>query len=439
MKNIHPNCKMTGKRKQPENNTPVPPEDVPKYTPFPKSREYNVLFVSITTPLDEVLPIFDPNDETRFRGITLSDQDCAVFVHTTHDKVVSTGTKLEQFGFGECSVWKILKKRNGDKARADGSGNNTAAPTASFVLLATKGKLTVSHNHLPYEIIGSSSDSEKIALDMAADLFAMDVRVYTTASPKVVRSGEYDTLVYHDIIHFLPHKPFTPSTARKCRIFSAWLQHSSVESLRHAKYDLALLLSRDNDQTVREHAWNRTFPFLPCPQNDDVLIDLARDERWVRRLRTRLQHLRRKAQRERGDAPIVVVPGDVAKKPKPATKGFAAKAPVSHELAAFIRRNFPEEVVDKNDDGVPMLARTRVVKLLSMYVRDNKLQNQETKVLYEIGRDEQLTELLKPETQTLKFLEMSKLLNPHFPKKQPASASAAVAAVASAAAAVVVA
>lgn len=390
----------------------------PKYVELPSretSRTYEVVFISHS------VKDFSANliATSPFHLAT----NCAFFVHTTWDLVQPTMNALTQLGFEKSVIWRVVRLRGNDRVKISGSGDKIASPTSSFVVLASRGdRMRVAHNNMPFEITASANDAEKDLLDMAADLFSFDVRLYIMNDEhhaRITRASEYDTWVRDK--GFLTHKPFTPKSARKCRMFAAWLQQSSAETLRAAQSDLDTYLDPACSLPDRLNAWERSISFLPEPDAINIVCDLGKSERWQRRLSSRITFLRRKQQNkirraETNDVNNGVNNGDASEsQPKKKTKGFAAARVVSDELATFVRQNFPDEPIPICEQtNRPKLARTRVVQLINEYVQLHNLKNPEHKNMFEFGRDEALMKLLKPSDGCEDFLKMGKLLNPHF-------------------------
>ena len=124
----------------------------------------------------------------------------------------------------------------------------------------------------------------------------------------------------------------------------------------------------------------------------------ALEKRWVRELKTAQKASKRK--RPVGDRP---------------PSGFAKPGPISDTLAEFIG-------VEKGTD----IARIEVTKLITKYIKDNKLQGE--KDGRDIFPDEKLKSLLNidPATNTeqLGFFNIQKHMSQHFPKKAAAVAAA---------------
>lgn len=88
--------------------------------------------------------------------------------------------------------------------------------------------------------------------------------------------------------------------------------------------------------------------------------------------------------------------------------GIAAARPVSKELTDFL--GLPEGTE---------VSRTHVVKMLNVYVKENKLQNPEKKV--QILPDEKLMKLLDPpQGEVITYFRMCSFLSRHFPKTKSA-------------------
>lgn len=446
------------KRKHPETETEVFLEQPPS------NSTYNVVVVSNTVHLEDLIDspaaygVFGPNG-----GLVQMDTQSsasALFVHTSADRIHQTIEaigKLQQWEYAQ--IWKEFESnsastvgRTTSTSTGTGIGVGNGVPYSSYVLLALRGSPELAHNHMPNRIIVSPSDAEGQLLDMAADAFSLDRRLYIQAFDKTqndldrqaqasaesqaqeqsseapaksaskptrvqryVRSAEYDTIcIGKSTQWFVPHKPFTTSTARKRRVFSAWLSNARIEDLRALQKPFHKLVNRkyqsSTDLETRQQIWKQYFKFLPEPQEQpDELYTLAESERWVRRYRARFNYLRQKKQLASGVTPSSAGP----KKPRK-NKGFAAAMPASEEIATFLGTHFPSEVIPRDDQNRPLLARTRVVKLLNEYISSHNLKKDDKKSIYQIGRDPSLQQLLRTTEPEISFLRLSALLNPHF-------------------------
>lgn len=92
-------------------------------------------------------------------------------------------------------------------------------------------------------------------------------------------------------------------------------------------------------------------------------------------------------------------------KPKQKSKkGFAKPTAISSELADFLNLSYDAKI-----------SRTDVTKLLTQYIKDNKLQNSLDK--QQILPDEKLSTIIDIDNnQKLTFFSIQKLLNKHFIK-----------------------
>jgi len=90
--------------------------------------------------------------------------------------------------------------------------------------------------------------------------------------------------------------------------------------------------------------------------------------------------------------------------------GFVKPAPISPELAKFLKKSSDE-----------LVARTEVTKEITAYVRKHGLQNKENGRL--INADDKLRKLLKlKKGDELTYFNLQRYLAPHFPKQQPTTA-----------------
>lgn len=98
------------------------------------------------------------------------------------------------------------------------------------------------------------------------------------------------------------------------------------------------------------------------------------------------------------------------KNPNSAPSGFARPGPISSELSKFLGKKEGEEV-----------ARTFVTRYMSVYIKDNELQNPERK--REIRLDDKLAKLFGKKTgSTIEYFEIQRLLKGHYIKATPVAA-----------------
>lgn len=98
------------------------------------------------------------------------------------------------------------------------------------------------------------------------------------------------------------------------------------------------------------------------------------------------------------------------KNPNSAPSGFARPGPISSDLSKFLGKKEGEEV-----------ARTFVTRYMSVYIKDNELQNPERK--REIRLDDKLAKLFGKKTgSTIEYFEIQRLLKGHYIKATPVAA-----------------
>lgn len=386
-------------------------QPTPVFSEPPKQREYDVIFIGIDVDLTEVVAL----QSTHLSWMQYSKVHCGMFVHCSWVKCFDTMKLMERLGFTNVRIWRSLRTRNF---------------TSTVVLAGETGpeKMQIAHNHLPFELIGSTHETETMALDMAADMFALDAHLYVTRvreAQRVVRSSEYDTIVYDngtsDVVRFLAHKSPSLRLARKRRLFAIWLILSNMDTLKQAIPDLQRMITKQednpNDMQERVMSWSRHFQFLPSPADVIVggdLIDLAQEERWMRRAATRLAYFRRLARKAAVPSRKVKPPGSSPIKPR----GFAKRVPISDDLAQFIQTHFPEQELPKDEAGKFLMARTLAVKLINSYIVSHQLQCPNDKTKYDFSQNQELQNLLHPPTPIIHFTTVSRLVNPHFPPKK---------------------
>jgi len=432
----------------------VAPRDFAEFQLQPSaSKEYNIVFVGFGKPISELqshgcFGLFGADGP-----LSMDKTECALFVHVPFDGLHQAYSdilnKLPVKFDSKIIVWRVVHPKIRSR-----TSPYVGRPTATFVLLATTPAMAtkVSHNNMMNEIEASIVESERMLLDMVANMFPHDHRLYVrpctraqiapaasasasetaadpsstkgSKTPHINRSQEFDLLCYTTDnvdasdtpvapeLRFVPHKPATVSTARNCRIFATWLYSAKLETLRGVQKPFMRLVDpKHNDgkpETTAQRLsdWREFFFFMPDP-TDPNFYPMTQADGWLKRFTQRVRHL---AEKKR---PIVVV--DESKQPeepKPKRRrGFALPTVVTRELADFLKNKCPDVAITYNDQGQPMVARTTVVQAINIYLKNSKIMSGS---VYELDRDPELLELLKPQHPHVPFLKLNALFNPHF-------------------------
>lgn len=240
-------------------------------------------------------------------------------------------------------------------------------------------------------------------VDLASDYFNMTPLLLVG-----VRSNKENSVVLQDGSVRVGKKP-TLANSRKTRLFSTFLQSRTLSELRAVKPYFMTLVNlkgiegEPEDVEEREEIRNEFFEFMPSPKADwnafkAYIIEASVKTRFSRRL-TRL----------------VSANADPNKPKKPRqANGIALAHKVEPKLLDFLKANFTAEQL--NLDEEERIARTHVVKLINTYAKEKALQVPEKKNTIKL--DDVLLDILNPETPTIKYTDISRLLSPYYPSKK---------------------
>lgn len=417
--------------------------------PEPKqTREYNTLFVGRDIdpthfPEDQtVYGLFTPNNKQGTEKMSLDKSVSAVFVHCAYDEVDSRMQWIHHTfpDMKQAVVWKFFHIRSGTRYNPNNNNNSgaLAKPAGSFLLLAVNWdvdiKQDVANSMTSYIIETNIKNVDQVALDVASTFFPLTRRLLITKQCR--KTCEYDVVVVktdYSEIRFLSHKVFTPTSAPLRRKYQAFLEHTTLENLVSARPQLELIWHPKHqlgiDMEKRMQIWERYVPFLPSPDNSDIQA-IAKNEQWLRRLKIRIQQLRRQKRKSNCRPKKSKEDTDAAlEKRKNANKGkgFAALVQISSEMQTFLAKHFPDEIsqtANREDsaNSYPadafLFRRTTFQQLLSRYIRTHNLQNPENRKMVMIGKDVDLCALLKPNKEEVSYMNIPALLNAHFLSKK---------------------
>lgn len=426
-----------------------------------QTREYDTLFIGRDIDPDRfpatqsVYGLFNaglgrsssPSDK-----MSLNKSKTVLFVHCAFDEIDARIQWVHRTfpDMKQVIVWKFFHIRSGVRYRS--AGNNVLAkPTGSFLLLAVNWdvdmKQDVANSMTAYSIDTNIKNVDQVALDVASTFFPLTHRLLITKQCR--KTCEYDVVVTNDDysdIRFLSHKVFTPTSAPLKKKFQAFLEYATLENLVSARPSLELIWHPKHqigiDLEKRMEIWSQYVPFLPSPEHPDIYA-VAKNEQWLRRLKIRIQQLRRqkrklsvRPKKSKEDSDAALEKRKIANK----GKGFAALVQVSPAMQTFLSTHYPEELLQAQiithenaeptpascDPSVSLFRRTTFQQLLSRYIKTHGLQNPQNRKMVMIGKDADLSALLQPGKDEVSYMNIPALLNPHFLSKARAAALLAV-------------